>query len=158
MRKIGELLEQHTAAATNGTQQPSEPRRRGRPPIYPATPSIEAMLQQWTEELHDSSEHARSNISQAARLWHESGVTEDTFRSLLYEARQRTKQAGNVEKMADGGEGELGFRNRMPYFFACLKKLIRDDLKRQINDRAPGNGFGKSLNKKGKRTTNVGYG
>jgi hypothetical protein len=98
------------------------------------------MLTQWTDELHDSSEHVRSNISQAARLWHESGVSEDTFRSLLYEARQRTKQAGNVEKMADGDEGKLGFRNRMPYFFACLKKVIREDLHRPVNDRSPSSG------------------
>ena len=116
------------------------------------------MLTQWTDELHDSSEHARSNVSQAARLWHESGVSEDTFRSLLYEARQRTKQAGNVEKMADGEEGKLGFRNRMPYFFACLKTVLREDLQRPVNDLAPSNGQGKSPRTKRHRTTNLSVG
>jgi len=157
MKAIGELLERHApiAPTANGAQQPTQQRRRGRPAKYPATPGIEAMMTQWTQELNDDPEHARSNVSQAARLWHESGVSEDTFRDLLYEARRRTKQAGNVEKLADGQAGELGFRNRAPYFFACLKKIIREDLKRQVQDRAPANGKGKSSRTKATRAPNV---
>jgi hypothetical protein len=160
MKKVGELLERYTTAqsAANGSQPPSQPRRRGRPSQYQATAAIEAMVTQWTEELNDDPEHARSNVTQAARLWHESGASEDTFRDLLYEARRRSKGAGNVEKLADGEAGKLGFRNRAPYFFACLKKIIREDLQRQVDDRAPRTGKGKSSSTKGDRTTNVGYG
>jgi len=160
VKSIGELLESHQPLkpAATATQQPSERRKRGRPAKYPATPAIEALMTQWTDELHDDPDHARPNISQAARLWHESGVSEDTFRSLLYEARTRTKQAGNVEKLADGEAGEMGFRNRVPYFFACLKQLIKEDLKRQVNDRAPSTGKGKSSSRKVARTTDVAMG
>jgi hypothetical protein len=160
MKKIGELLGRHAPPqpAANNSQQPRQPRRRGRPVKYPATPAIEALLTQWTNELHDDPEHAQSNVSQAARLWAESGVSEDTFRDLLYDARRRTTQAGNVEKRASGEEGKLGFRNRAPYFFACLKRIIREDLKRQVEDRAPATGKGKSSSKKVARTTNLASG
>jgi len=116
---------------------------------------MEALITDWTTELHDDPDHARSNVSQAARLWHESGVSEDTFRDLLYDARRRTKGAGNVEKLAEGGAGEMGLRNRMPYFFACLKKIIREDLQRQVQDRAPSTGKGKSSRNKVARAPNV---
>jgi hypothetical protein len=158
LRPIATALEARVAdlrASAQARTEQDQPRRRGRPPQYPATPAIEVMLTDWTVELNDDPDHARSNVSQAARYWHESGVSEDTFRDLLYEARRRTKGAGNIEKLADGEAGKMGLRNRMPYFFECLKTIIRGDLKRQVQDRAPASGQGKSSRTKGARAPNV---
>ena len=97
------------------------PRRRGRPPK--ATEQITALVQLFSDELHDT-EHVPSNTGQAARLWKASGLPEDAFCQRMYEARSRAKQAGNIEKPANGEAGRYGLRNRMPYFFACLRDLL----------------------------------
>lgn len=63
-----------------------------------------------SHELGDT-DHLASNLRQTARLWAQSGHSEQAFVQLMYEARSRTMQAGRV-------------RNRMPYFFACLRELL----------------------------------
>jgi hypothetical protein len=42
----------------------------------------------------------------------------------MYEARARTKKAPGIEKRADGEAGEWGMRNKMPYYFACLRDVL----------------------------------
>jgi hypothetical protein len=100
---------------------------RGRPPK--ATEQIEVVLEEISGEFHDA-EHLPSNIGQAARLWKASGLSEGAFVSKLYEARSITKDYGmSIHKKASGEAGEVGLRNRMPYFFAVVKDLLgmKDD-------------------------------
>jgi hypothetical protein len=42
----------------------------------------------------------------------------------MYEARARTQKAAGIEKRADGEAGEWGMRNKMPYYFACLRDVL----------------------------------
>jgi len=107
-------------SAASGTE--SHPTvKRGRPPK--ATEQIIALIDQFSDEFHDD-EHTKPNISQAARLWKTSGLSEDAFCSRLYEARARTKQAPGIDKPASGEAGKWGARNKMPYFFACLEDVL----------------------------------
>ena len=95
-------------------------RKRGRPPK--STDQIEWMVRDFSTEFHDE-DHIPSNTGQTARLYKESGLSEADFVSLMYQARSRAKQAGHIEKRAKRG-GEYGLKNRMPYFFACLRDLL----------------------------------
>lgn len=53
---------------------------------------------------------ARSNTTHTARIFQTSGKREDSFTSLIYQARSITKQQGSV-------------KNRMPYFFSVLEDI-----------------------------------
>jgi hypothetical protein len=101
------------------------PRRRGRPPK--TTEQIAALVEQFSGEFHDE-EHVKPNISQAARLWKASGLSEDAFCHRLYEAASITKRY-DVQKRADGEAGKWGMRNKMPYYFTVLRDVLgmRDD-------------------------------
>jgi hypothetical protein len=86
------------------------------------SPEIESQIQRLSDEFHDG-DHAKSNIGQAVRLWHASGLDEADFADRLREARSITK-CRVVHKPADGELGELGLRNKMPYFFTVLRDLL----------------------------------
>jgi hypothetical protein len=89
---------------------------------------IVALIEQFSGEFHDE-EHTKPNISQAARLWKASGLSEDVFCQRLFEARARTLQAPGIEKRARGDAGAIGLRNKMPYYFIVLRDVLgmRDD-------------------------------
>ncbi len=135
---VGELISLRRAQAlaqvdqAQPAKQGSGTKRRGNAP--PATPWIEQLMTDFSSELHDE-EHTRQNISQAARLWQESGREEAAFVQLLYEARSLTKQY-RVKKKATGEAGEYGLRNKMPYYFSVLKDQL--GLKEPRTDPAPG--------------------
>jgi hypothetical protein len=106
-------------------QAPERPTgRRGRRGLADqAPPAIAALIEQFSGEFHDE-DHVPSNISQAVRLWHASGQAETSFTTAMYEARARTKKAPGIEKRAGGEAGEWGMRNKMPYYFACLRDVL----------------------------------
>jgi hypothetical protein len=110
-----------TSPASVETPPVPEKPRRGRPPK--ASEQIVFWIEKYSGEFHDE-DHVPSNISQAARLWKDSGVEESVFCSILVESAARTKQAGNIQKRAGGKDGELGYRNKMPYFFACVRDRL----------------------------------
>jgi hypothetical protein len=83
---------------------------------------IEAQIQRLSDEFHDG-DHVKPNIGQAVRLWRASGLDEVAFADRLLEARSITKRRV-VNKPADGELGELGLRNKMPYFFTVLRDLL----------------------------------
>ena len=89
---------------------------------------IAALIEQFSGEFHDE-EHTKPNISQAAKLWTASGLSEDAFCRRLVEARARTLQAPGIEKRASGEAGAIGLRNKMPYYFVVLRDVLgmRDD-------------------------------
>jgi phage replication O-like protein O len=118
LRMAQQLAEVDTPAAEK--RKPGTPARRGRPPKV--TEWIQAEVERFSDELHDS-EHLPQNVGQAARLWKASGLSESAFCQLMGEARAVTKQY-NVKKRAPGQAGELGLRNKMPYFFKVLRDLL----------------------------------
>jgi len=130
-RPIGELLSHRQALALARVDSSPEPastgetsgRKRARRSRAPqATDWIRADIERFSDELHDG-EHTAQNIGQAARLFQASGLPEAAFCQLMGEARAITKQY-NIKKRAQGEAGEVGLRNKMPYFFKVLRDLL----------------------------------
>jgi hypothetical protein len=94
---------------------------RGRTDRMVDEPWIQALMEQWSEiDLNDEG-HIRSNISQLARLYRESGLSAGAFQAKMFEAHTITlKRRSAVRKRLEDGSG----KNLAPYFFACLKDLV----------------------------------
>jgi len=82
------------------------------PPPY--SPYIASVISDFSNELNDPS-HVISNVTQALRLWAGSGLEEEQFTELLYEAKR-------VTRTYQGKQGLNGIDNKMAYFF----KVVRD--------------------------------
>jgi hypothetical protein len=96
------------------------PAGRGEPP--PRLPTYLAdLVTRYSEELHDP-EHVPQNLGQAGRLWQQSGWSEASFGQALTEAKTITLKS-NVKKRARVG-GELGARNKMPFYFTVLRDIL----------------------------------
>jgi hypothetical protein len=80
------------------------------------------MMRDFSRLFHDQ-EHEHSNRTRALRLWTRSGLDEDTFAELLYDARGVAQRKGNIARAATDGSPQ-GAKNRMPYFFSVLEGLI----------------------------------
>jgi hypothetical protein len=76
---------------------------------------IAGVIIDFSNELNDP-DHGSSNVTQALRLWQQSGHEENQFIELVYEAKQRTRKY-------QGKSGLRGIENKMAYFFAVLKDL-----------------------------------
>lgn len=74
------------------------------------TPQIMAAITEISENFADMA-NLRSNTSQAVNLWQESGRSEASFVSSLYEARSVTRQQPKV-------------RRPMPYFWRVVRDLV----------------------------------
>jgi hypothetical protein len=106
----GPAAQQALSSAAGSAASPTPPSR------------ITAQIEQVSDEFHDE-DHVRPNIGQAVRLWQASGLDEAVFADRLLEARSITKRRV-VHKPASGESGELGLRNKMPYFFTVLRDLL----------------------------------
>ena len=61
------------------------------------------------------------SLARAGNLWLRSGLDEDAFTGLLYEARQITlRRTPGIERRREGEER----KNKMPYFFQVLEGLL----------------------------------
>jgi hypothetical protein len=80
---------------------------------------VRNMLTDFSRDLGDC-DHIGSNISQAAKIYRNSGMTEQEFIETLYEARATAKKATQVKHINSHGNP-----NRMPYFFKCLSGILR---------------------------------
>ncbi|HEX8600615.1 MAG TPA: replication protein [Chloroflexia bacterium] len=80
------------------------------------SPYIAAVLTDFSDELGDSS-HTVANVTQALRLWGQSGVDEAGFVEMLYEAKRRTR-------LYQGKQGAKGIQNKIAYFFTVLRDLV----------------------------------
>lgn len=79
---------------------------------------IRGILTDFSRDLGDH-DHVPSNIGQAAKLYRNSGMTEETFIEALYEARSAAKKATQIKHL-----NSYGNPNRMPYFFRCLARAL----------------------------------
>jgi hypothetical protein len=75
-----------------------------------------AVASDFSRELGDQA-HEVANMSQANRLWQESGLDEAAFVGLMQEARQRTRRA-------QGAQGAGSVANRAAYYFQVLRGLV----------------------------------
>ncbi len=65
-----------------------------------------------------TSAHIVSNVTQALRLWQASGLGEQGFTELLYEAKRLTRAY-------QGKQGLGTINNKMAYFFKTVRDLCR---------------------------------
>jgi len=79
------------------------------------------MVSRYSQELHDD-EHIAQNLGQAGRLWKASGWSEASFGQALAEAKEITLRRDIKKRAAVGGE--IGARNKMPYYFTVLRHLL----------------------------------
>lgn len=99
-----------------------ETRPAGRREPPPRLPDYLAdLVARYSEELHDP-DHVPQNLGQAGRLWEQSGWTEVSFGQALTQAKAITLKS-NVKKRARIG-GELGTRNKMPFYFTVLRDIL----------------------------------
>ena len=103
-------------------EEPGDPRRGSRrPPPPKLPPQLEDLVTRYSEELHDA-EHLPQNLGQAGRLWQSSGWSEAEFGRALADARAITLRR-DIKKRATVG-GDVGARNKMPYYFKVLRDLL----------------------------------
>jgi hypothetical protein len=58
-------------------------------------------------------------VTQALRLWAQSGLGEADFVEMLYEAKRRTR-------LYQGKQGAKGMQNKIAYFFTVLRDLVQE--------------------------------
>jgi hypothetical protein len=83
---------------------------------------ITATMAAFSSEFGDAG-HLRSNLAHVVRLRHESGLSASRFVSLLHEARALTRDVIVSARLANSVH-RPSVRNRMAYFFACLRGLL----------------------------------
>jgi hypothetical protein len=83
------------------------------PPPY--SPYVASVIADFSTELGDPS-HVFANVTQALRLWQASGLDEQGFVGLLYEAKRLTRTY-------QGKQGLGGIANKMAYFFRVARDL-----------------------------------
>jgi hypothetical protein len=90
------------------------PKQKAKSPAF-----IRNMISSFSQDLGDM-DHIFSNVSQAARIYRASEVTEEDFMQALYDARALAKKATQIKHLNSHGNP-----NRMPYFFRCLTGALR---------------------------------
>lgn len=99
------------------TQAPRRRQTTGRLPRV--SPGFKRFIEELSHAYHDD-EHVPSNIAQARNLLAKARLDESVFITAVYQARSITNQS-TVNKPAAGGNGA---RNKMPFFFACLRDVL----------------------------------
>lgn len=82
----------------------------------PYSPYIAAVITDFSDELNDSV-HVVSNVTQALRLWQSSGLGEQAFIELLYEAKR-------LVRAYQGKQGLGTINNKMAYFYKILRQQV----------------------------------
>jgi hypothetical protein len=83
------------------------------------SPYIAGVILDYSRELGDAL-HAAANATQAAHLWHESGLDEEAFVAQLHEAYARVRRY-------QGKQGLGYIENKMAYFFRTLRDVLASD-------------------------------
>jgi hypothetical protein len=73
----------------------------------------------YSRELGDAL-HVAANVTQAAHLWHDSGLGEEAFVVQLHEAYALVRRY-------QGKQGPGCIENKMAYFFRTLRDLLASD-------------------------------
>jgi hypothetical protein len=73
------------------------------------------VIADFSAELGDPA-HVFANVTQALRLWQSSGLDEQGFVAMLYEAKRLTRSY-------QGKQGLGGIANKMAYFFRVARDL-----------------------------------
>ena len=133
-KKASESLEAALESASNPEAAPqaqstleappgasTRPGRRGRRPKPPEW--VLGIMEWFADELHDDPKLLNSVVTRTTNLFQTSGLSEEAFRTLMFDARTRAKQRGNIQKLACDTPYQ---RNRIPYFFAVLESMLAE--------------------------------
>lgn len=82
------------------------------------SPYIASIITDFSDELNDP-DHITSNATQALRVWTQSGLGEQEFAELLFEARKTVRRYQSKQ-------GLRTIENKMGYFFRVLRQLVED--------------------------------
>jgi len=111
-----------TAPAANSSARAGERQGRAKSGLPDPPEWLVEHITRLSDQLHDLS-HAEGNIGQAYNLFLFTGAEEGRFQERLTEAKRLTMKY-DIEKRAEGEAGELGQRNKMPYFFKVLRDVL----------------------------------
>lgn len=87
------------------------------PQVERFSPYIAAIITDFSDELSDQG-HTVSNVTQALKIYRESGMSESSFADLLFEARK-------LVRSYQGRQGIGTINNKMAYYFKVLRDLVR---------------------------------
>lgn len=107
-----ELTEENVIRTSHPSENFSE-ERNGYTPEF-----IRGRIEDCSRILGDY-EHIGQNVSQANRIYRESGIDPDTFVEAMKTARELAQKA-SIKKTNSQGKP-----NRMPYFFKCLERTLK---------------------------------
>jgi hypothetical protein len=103
-----------------------------------ATHHLRRRTIQLTAEFHDGDAQLFSTIRQVFTIARLSGLDPNSFLACFESARARTLRNNQITRRAAGPAGELGLRNRMPYFLTVLLTLAtQEDHTREPDDDEP---------------------
>jgi hypothetical protein len=95
----------------------TKPRVEQNEPSPPYSAYIAQVASDFSHELQDS-EHIVSNVTQALRLWQTSGLDEEAFVGLMYEAKTLTRKYQTRPHWD-------GLANKMAYYFTVLRDQVQ---------------------------------
>jgi hypothetical protein len=108
----GELTEENIVRISHPSENFSE-EGNGYTPEF-----IRGRIEDFSKILGDY-EHIGQNVSQANRIYRESGIDPDSFVEAMRSARELAQKA-SIKKQNSSGRP-----NRMPYFFRCLSRTVK---------------------------------
>lgn len=117
LHNVEPIQEEKRADSNHISRNKTKARNNTQAVSSPISAYISAVMDDFSNEL-DNADHKTSNATQALRLWQASGLSEQDFIQLVYEAKQLTRQY-------QGKSGLRGIENKMAYFFAVLRDLCR---------------------------------
>jgi hypothetical protein len=88
---------------------------------------IESYVVDYAREFRDEAPLA-SSVTRATNLYMSSGLSLDEFILAMAAARETTqRRTGAIRKQSGKGEGAIGSKNKMPYWYATLEQLVLPD-------------------------------
>lgn len=116
------------APISSSSPFPSSPTPSSTPTPTPTKPALTLssylshLSQDISREFGDIS-HTSSNRAQTHNLWHHSGLSQTEFAAKMYQARELTRRYA-ILRVGEAPPPPGQPRNRMPYFFVCLRDLL----------------------------------
>ena len=93
--------------------------------------NIERIAIDFSRQIMHDEEHINSNTTQMHNIWHQSGLSEEEFIDVVYQARKIVlNRSSQINKLANP---QFGLKNRAPYFFTVLKNLVEEATQSRSN-------------------------
>ena len=119
-KDAGDLPSNTKSTNKENTERPLE-FSKGRSSEYDeAREWLMPFVEDFARELRDTAPIS-STLTRVVKLYRRSGLDEEQFIELMYQARQITKERTGSVRSGEGGKKRL-----IPYFLACLDRLVSE--------------------------------